>query len=212
MLAFRHFSNALSKETQCSHVYVLIHTTCHLIYIIPGGTGEYTTGWTASGASTSDKTVFILPFLSLSSWTCFQIGVCVYSTFSFSSHCTFARSLALLSSISGDVKRLATRISQCNYQLSQTKVDKLGMVGVNGKKFPDIRAHLEKNIAGVYKNLDISWVIFHYSLSDLVLYPFLQLWRIPKRRTSQPRSLYVSSFHFCIYIVSLILSSNHPLA
>ena len=29
------------------------------------------------------------------------------------------------------------------------------MVSVNGKKIPDIRAHLKKNIAGVYKNLDV---------------------------------------------------------
>lgn len=36
------------------------------------------------------------------------------------------------------------------------KVDKLSMVGVNGKKFPDIRAHLEKNIASVYKIFDVS--------------------------------------------------------
>lgn len=31
-----------------------------LSYRNPGGTGEYTTGWTTSGASTSDKTVALL--------------------------------------------------------------------------------------------------------------------------------------------------------
>ena len=69
------------------------------------------------------------------------------------------------------MKRLAISISQCNYQLSQGKVDKLSMVGVNGKKFPDIRAHLEKNIAGVYKNFDVSWVIITLYLIRPYLYP-----------------------------------------
>jgi D-galacturonate reductase len=32
------------------------------------------------------------------------------------------------------------------------------MVGVNGNKFPEIRAHLEHNIAQVYKDLDVSYV------------------------------------------------------
>jgi len=36
------------------------------------------------------------------------------------------------------------------------KVDKLSMVGTNGKKFPDIRQHLEKNIAGVYADMNVS--------------------------------------------------------
>lgn len=30
------------------------------------------------------------------------------------------------------------------------------MVGVNGKKFPAIREHLQKNIAGAYKDMDTS--------------------------------------------------------
>lgn len=49
------------------------------------------------------------------------------------------------------------------------------MVGVNGKKFPDIRAHLEKNIAGVYKNIDISWVISLYLVrAYLYIFPALK--------------------------------------
>lgn len=32
------------------------------------------------------------------------------------------------------------------------------MVGVNGSKYPAIRAHLEQNIARVYKDLDVSYV------------------------------------------------------
>ena len=36
------------------------------------------------------------------------------------------------------------------------KVDKLGMVGVNGSKFPAIRQHLDEKIGQVYKDLDLS--------------------------------------------------------
>ncbi len=32
------------------------------------------------------------------------------------------------------------------------------MVGVNGRKYPAIRAHFQQNIAQVYKDLDISYV------------------------------------------------------
>ncbi|KAH0838445.1 hypothetical protein J3R83DRAFT_6756 [Lanmaoa asiatica] len=37
------------------------------------------------------------------------------------------------------------------------KVDKLGMVGVNGSKFPLIRQHLQENIGNVYKDMDTSF-------------------------------------------------------
>ncbi|KAM7201755.1 hypothetical protein V8F20_004716 [Naviculisporaceae sp. PSN 640] len=40
------------------------------------------------------------------------------------------------------------------------KVGKLGMVGVNGKKFPAIREHLHKNITLAYNNLDTSFDSF----------------------------------------------------
>ncbi|ESK98366.1 d-galacturonic acid reductase [Moniliophthora roreri MCA 2997] len=75
------------------------------------GTGEYTTGWTGSGASKSDK----------------KIGVVGLTLF--------------------DLRRLG-------------KVDQLGMVGVNGKKFPDIRTHLKENIGNVYKDMNISFEEF----------------------------------------------------
>ena len=45
--------------------------------------------------------------------------------------------------------------NQIIYKTSQ--VDKLSMVGVNGKKFPAIREHLQENIAGVYKDMDLSF-------------------------------------------------------
>lgn len=35
------------------------------------------------------------------------------------------------------------------------KVDKLSMVGVNGRRFPAIRQHLSEKIADVYKDMDI---------------------------------------------------------
>lgn len=31
------------------------------------------------------------------------------------------------------------------------------MVGVNGKKFPDIRQHLTQNIGETYKDMDLEW-------------------------------------------------------
>ncbi|KAH7008442.1 hypothetical protein EDB80DRAFT_436895 [Ilyonectria destructans] len=40
------------------------------------------------------------------------------------------------------------------------KVNKLSMVGVNGKKFPAIREHLHKNISQAYNNLDTSFESF----------------------------------------------------
>ncbi|KAH9946699.1 NAD-P-binding protein [Amylocystis lapponica] len=40
------------------------------------------------------------------------------------------------------------------------KVDQLGMVGTNGRKFPEIRQHLQENIAGAYKDMDISFDAF----------------------------------------------------
>ncbi|KAF6766362.1 D-galacturonic acid reductase [Ephemerocybe angulata] len=78
------------------------------INVLMCGTGEYTTGWTGSGASTSDK----------------KIGVVALTLF--------------------DLRRLG-------------KVDVLGMVGVNGGKFPAIRQHLDKNIGGVYKDMDLNF-------------------------------------------------------
>jgi D-galacturonate reductase len=44
------------------------------------------------------------------------------------------------------------------------KVDKLGMVGVNGSRFPAIRKHLKEKIADVYADLDIRQDIFSDSL------------------------------------------------
>ncbi|KAI0094696.1 D-galacturonic acid reductase [Irpex rosettiformis] len=72
------------------------------------GAGEYTTGWTDTGASKSDK----------------KIGVVALTLF--------------------DLRRLG-------------KVDQLGMVGVSGGKFPAIREHLQANIAGAYKDMDVSF-------------------------------------------------------
>ncbi|RDA94205.1 hypothetical protein CP533_0629 [Ophiocordyceps camponoti-saundersi (nom. inval.)] len=40
------------------------------------------------------------------------------------------------------------------------KVGRLGMVGVDGSKFPAIRSHLDRNISRVYNNLDTSFESF----------------------------------------------------
>ncbi|KAF8320282.1 NAD(P)-binding protein [Clavulina sp. PMI_390] len=40
------------------------------------------------------------------------------------------------------------------------KVDKLSMVGVNGKRFPEIRQHLSDKIKDVYKDMDISFTSY----------------------------------------------------
>ncbi|KAF8507049.1 D-galacturonic acid reductase [Russula emetica] len=91
------------------------------------GTGEYTTGWTRSGASKSDKKVCTQHYMSLE----------------IINHRTQVdRPLTLF-----DLRRLG-------------KVDELGMVGVNGNKFTEIRAHLQHNIAQVYKDLDVSFDSF----------------------------------------------------
>jgi D-galacturonate reductase len=39
-------------------------------------------------------------------------------------------------------------------------VDKLSMVGTNGTKFPAIRSHLERAVAGVYRDMDVSFESF----------------------------------------------------
>lgn len=39
-------------------------------------------------------------------------------------------------------------------------MDKLGLCGVNGKKFPGIRAHMARAIAGQYKGLDMAMETF----------------------------------------------------
>lgn len=44
------------------------------------------------------------------------------------------------------------------------KVDKLSMVGVNGKRFPAIRRHFEENIVKVYKDMDVRFVVFNNSV------------------------------------------------
>jgi hypothetical protein len=62
------------------------------------------------------------------------------------------------------------------------------MVGVNGSKFPAIRAHLEQNIAQVYKDLDISYVATHLEVRQVVE-TFLSVSMVSQettRRTQKP--------------------------
>ncbi|KAF3914859.1 hypothetical protein ABW20_dc0105311 [Dactylellina cionopaga] len=81
------------------------------VSVLMVGTGEYTTGFVGTGASTSDK----------------KVGVVGLTMF--------------------DLRR-------------RGKVGELSMVGVNGKKYPAIREHLEKNISQVYNGLDVSFKSF----------------------------------------------------
>ncbi|KAF9511681.1 hypothetical protein BS47DRAFT_1372984 [Hydnum rufescens UP504] len=97
------------------------------------GSGEYTTGWTGSGASKSDK----------------KVGVVGLTLF--------------------DLRRFG-------------KVDKLGMVGVNGSKFPAIREHLEDKIGKVYKDLDLTYVFYP---RDPPLPPLLGSWLSSRSRFTQ---------------------------
>jgi len=65
------------------------------------------------------------------------------------------------------------------------------MVGVNGNKFTAIRAHLEQNIAQVYKDLDISYVSARPASESLwSLEPFFQLRELPWRQRDKPGVLY----------------------
>ncbi|EPS37362.1 hypothetical protein H072_8973 [Dactylellina haptotyla CBS 200.50] len=81
------------------------------VNVLMVGTGEYTTGFVGTGASTSDK----------------KVGVVGLTMF--------------------DLRR-------------RGKVGELSMVGVNGKKYPAIREHLDKNISQVYNGLDVSFKSF----------------------------------------------------
>ena len=38
------------------------------------------------------------------------------------------------------------------------QVDKLGICGADGRRFPAVRKHLDENIGGVYKDMDTSYV------------------------------------------------------
>lgn len=81
------------------------------------------------------------------------------------------------------------------------------MVGVNGNKFPEIRAHLQHNIAQVYKNLDVSYVVCSCANGDsMVFEPFLPVSiasRAIRRQIQKPvrQSCVLESFfrpHCCI--------------
>ena len=57
----------------------------------------------------------------------------------------------------GKVRLLVRSAVGCLIHLypKSIQVDKLGMAGVSGGKFPAIRQHLQENIAHVYKDMDI---------------------------------------------------------
>lgn len=75
------------------------------------------------------------------------------------------------------------------------KVDQLGMVGVNGSKFPAIRQHLQENIGQVYKDMDTSCVQHRFSSlprpnSDIPFRP--QIRKLPRGEQDRPRGLYAA--------------------
>jgi len=49
------------------------------------------------------------------------------------------------------------------------------MVGVNGGKFPAIRNHLEENIGGVYKDMDLSLVLHYHTRSYHAAFVYFQI-------------------------------------
>ena len=52
-------------------------------------------------------------------------------------------------------------VAICMFDMRRrAKVDRVAMVGVNGKKFPGIRQHMEKNIGQVYKDMDLTCETF----------------------------------------------------
>ncbi|KAG6845984.1 hypothetical protein H0H87_011032 [Tephrocybe sp. NHM501043] len=73
------------------------------------------------------------------------------------------------------------------------KVDKLGMVGVNGGKFPAIRQHLADNIGGVYKDMDLTFVHFPLLVSSFAQ-PTLASTHSPKKERWILK--HVSIYHF----------------
>lgn len=74
------------------------------------------------------------------------------------------------------------------------------MVGVNGKKYPDIRKHLQDNIANVYKDMDISCVSLQvWSVSQIPI-------RISARFDSYPAEDKVDPLS-CAFCCPAFLSS-----
>ena len=63
--------------------------------------------------------------------------------------------------------------------LISLQVDQLGMVGVNGGKFPAIRQHLADNIGAVYKDMDLSYAYHLLLCSMSAILNLLQIRRVP---------------------------------
>jgi D-galacturonate reductase len=91
------------------------------------------------------------------------------------------------------------------------------MVGVNGNKFPEIRAHLQHNIAQVYKDLDVSYVVwFRANSDDMVLGPFLsdsiasQETRTQIRRLVRPNCDMGSPYYLHRFIDKVAIDKLNP--
>ena len=82
-----------------------------------------------------------------------------------------------------DLRRLG-KVRPVHFQallefLISLQVDQLGMVGVNGGKFPAIRQHLADNIGAVYKDMDLSYAYHLLLCSMSAILNLLQIRRVP---------------------------------
>jgi D-galacturonate reductase len=62
------------------------------------------------------------------------------------------------------------------------------MVGVNGKKFPAIREHLQTNIAQVYRDMDTSYVFLIKNIRLFLLTLVISFEEFPKDGKVDPES------------------------
>ena len=76
------------------------------------------------------------------------------------------------------------------------------MVGVNGGKFPAIREHLDKNIGGIYKDMDLTWVELPYGeIADI------HVSSLDSRNTPRKARLTLKLVRFLL-LIKLIAPSN----
>jgi hypothetical protein len=91
------------------------------------------------------------------------------------------------------------------------------MVGVSGNKFPEIRAHLQHNIAEVYKDLDVSYVVCSCANGDsMVLETFLPVSiasreiRRQIQKPVRPSCALVSLYHLHCRIDKVAIDKLNP--
>lgn len=116
-------------------------------------TGEYTTGYVHGSASDSDKSAGVVALTMVDLRRCVRARVLV--------RLFLGRRTSHAILISTPFIPASTELNQSTGNwTSRGKVGRLGLCGVNGKKFPGIRAHMAKAIAGQYKGLDMTMDTF----------------------------------------------------